>query len=348
MKKITVVGTGNVGLIHGAYLSKMGHEVSFLKTSNQNSDFYNKLVQEKEYKLVDYNNEEHCVSFKSISKNSQNEIENADIVLIATTTLQHEDVAKLISPHLKDGVVIAIMPSYASRMHFEKHIKSNVKFVEFETSVYNGRIVDSEFVNVSFENCRVAASFTNFSSSDKEEFLDDFFKIDLERNSSLEIALHNPNMIVHTIGMVLSSARIEYSKGEFWLYKEAFTESVINVIKKFDLEKNAILNALGFESLTYFDAAKWRNEEDLSKDSLEVFRSFSEDASKGPSTLRHRYLLEDVPMGLVLFEELGRILGINTPIATSIINLSEALLNENFRDNTNLFTEEELRNIILD
>ena len=156
------------------------------------------------------------------------------------------------------------------------------------------------------------------------------------RKNILESTLHNPNLIVHPIGVLFSAARIEYSKGEFWIYKEAFTESVANVIHRFDKERNAVLTLFGSEYLSYFDAAKWRNEADLAKDSYEVFiQSFGESANKGPSSLNTRYLYEDVPMGLCLLSSIGKVLNIPTPIADSIIHLASALLDKDFWDQCN-------------
>ncbi|MCS4238344.1 opine dehydrogenase [Myroides gitamensis] len=334
--KYTVIGTGNVGLIHGAYLHLLGHEVTFLKSSTINSDTFNVLCDKKEYSINDFHKYDHKIVIHNITTSFEAAIPGADVILVTTTTLQHEDIAKRIAPYVKDGQIICLMPSYASMAVFKRYIDKNIKYVEFETTVYNGRILSPSKVNVSFQNCRVAASFTNFTEEEKEQFKSAFFPIDLERKSSYDIALHNPNMIVHTIGVLLSASRIEYSQGEFWLYKEAFTPAIINVIKQFDVEKNKILKALKCPELSYFDAAKWRNEEDLNKDSLEVFRSFSEEASKGPNSLNHRYLKEDIPMGVVMMESLGKLLEIETPIATAIINLSGALLNIDFRANGNI------------
>ena len=133
-------------------------------------------------------------------------------------------------------------------------------------------------------------------------------------------------MIVHPIGIIFSASRIEHSKGEFWMYKEAFTDSVINVIRAFDKSKNELLQAFGCEPLDYFEAAKWRNATDLSVDAMTVFRSFAESSNKGPSFINHRYLNEDVPMGLGLFISIGKIIGIDTSIQESIMALASALL----------------------
>ena len=153
------------------------------------------------------------------------------------------------------------------------------------------------------------------------------------RKHILESALHNPNMIVHPIGLLFSASRIEYSQGEFWMYKEAFTDSVINVIKAFDVQKNKILNAFGCDSLDYFEAAKWRNEENLNIDAMTVFKSFADSSNKGPSFINHRYLNEDVPMGLGLFISIGKIVGVDTSIQEAIMALASALLNKNLMAN---------------
>jgi len=151
------------------------------------------------------------------------------------------------------------------------------------------------------------------------------------RKHILESAFHNPNMIVHPIGILFSASRIEYSNGEFWMYREAFTPSVINVIKVFDVEKNKVLQAFGCEPLDYFEAAKWRNEEDLNIDAMAVFRSFADSSNKGPSFINHRYLLEDVPMGLGLYISVAKLAGVDTSIQEGIVSLASALLNKDLK-----------------
>src|SRR5205814_1092938 len=47
---------------------------------------------------------------------------------------------------------------------------------------------------------------------------------------------------------------------------------------------------------------------------------------KAPNTLQHRYLLEDVPTGLIPLIELGNAAGLALPTLRSIVNLSRAKL----------------------
>lgn len=333
--KFTIVGCGNAGLIHAAKLYENNNDVALLKTSTIHNDFFNTIINDNGYYVKDETNNgnEFFVKPMLITRDVKKAIEFADIIMIMTTTLQHEYIAQLISPYVRDEQIIVIVPGYMGSLIFKKYINKNVIYSEWETTSYNGRIVNNEYVHITFYNPRNAISClpvnkTNFTIDILSKY---FPNTKYARKNILESALHNPNMIVHPIGLLFSASRIEYSNGEFWMYKEGFTDSIINVINAFDVSKNKILNAFDCESLNYFDAAKWRNEEDLNKDSLESFKSFAESSNKGPSFINHRYLTEDVPMGLGLFISIGKIVGVDISIQEGIMSLASALLNKDLK-----------------
>ena len=334
--KITIVGCGNAGLIHAAKIYEKGvNEICVLKTSQTNSEYFDKIVAEGGYRVHDLTNrgKDYFVKPELITRDAKAAMEFAEIVLVMTTTLQHESVAKLIAPYVHDGQVIAMCPGYMGSLIFKKYVKADVVYSEWETTAYNGRVMNNDYVKITFYNPRNAISVLPIAKSQYvlDKFSTLFDNTHYLRKNILESALHNPNMIVHTIGMTFSASRIEYSKGEFWMYREAFTDSIVRVINAFDKQKNEVLKAYGCEPLDYFEAAKWRNEEDLTVDAMTSFRSFADSSNKGLMFLRHRYLLEDVPMGLGLFVSLGKVVGVDTSIAESIMTLGGALLGEDFK-----------------
>lgn len=334
--KITIVGCGNAGLIHAAKIyEKEGNEICILKTSQTNSEYFDKIVSEGGYRVHDLTDrgKDFFVKPELVTRDAKAAMEFAEIVLVMTTTLQHESVAKLIAPFARDGQIIAMCPGYMGSLIFKKYVKADVIYCEWETTAYNGRVMNNDYVKITFYNPRNAISVlpTTKSQYVLDKFSTLFDNTHYLRKNILESALHNPNMIVHTIGMTFSASRIEYSKGEFWMYREAFTDSIVRVINAFDKQKNEVLKAYGCEPLDYFEAAKWRNEEDLTVDAMTSFRSFADSSNKGPMFLRHRYLLEDVPMGLGLFVSLGNVAGVDTSIAESIMTLGGALLGEDFK-----------------
>jgi opine dehydrogenase len=133
----------------------------------------------------------------------------------------------------------------------------------------------------------------------------------------LETALYNANILLHPIGVLFNLGRIEFSEGEFWMYKEGFTPSVQKLIRALDAEKMALLRALGVEPLAY-DASYERRYE-------EPWSGFAADSSKGPASADTRYLTEDIPIGMVLWASLGERLGVPTPTARALIHISSVI-----------------------
>ena len=335
--KFTIIGCGNSGLIHAAKLYEKGFEVALLKTSSTNGRFFDIMNEQGGFKALDDtiqgNGHSFFVKPTLITRDVKEAVRFADIIMVTTTTLQHEFVAELIAPHVRDGQIIILVPGYMGSLIIKKYIDKDVTYSEWETTAYNGRIVNNEYVRISFYNPRNAISVLPVSRT--KQVLDVlsqcFDNTKYTRKHILESAFHNPNMIVHPIGILFSASRIEYSNGEFWMYREAFTPSVVNVIKAFDVQKNKVLQAFDCEPLDYFEAAKWRNEEDLNIDAMAVFRSFADSSNKGPSFINHRYLLEDVPMGLGLYVSVAKLVGVDTSIQEGIMSLASALLNKDLK-----------------
>nr|WP_311521725.1 NAD/NADP octopine/nopaline dehydrogenase family protein [uncultured Porphyromonas sp.] len=337
--RFTIIGCGNAGLIHAAKLFEAGNEVALLKTSQVNSEFFELIKEQNSFEVLDESSQGKGKRFRVtpslITRDVESAINFADVIMVMTTTSQHEKIAQLISPFVRDGQIIVLVPGYMGSLIFKKYIDKKIIYSEWETTAYNGRIMDSMYVRISFYNPRNAIS--TLPANKAQEVIDIFSKSFADtrysRKHILESAFHNPNMIVHPIGILFSASRIEYSKGEFWMYREAFTPSVINVIKAFDKQKNKVLQTFGCEPLNYFEAAKWRNEEDLNIDAMTVFHSFAEASNKGPSFINHRYINEDVPMGLGLYTSIAKVVGVDTSVQEGIIALSSALLDKDLSTN---------------
>ncbi|MBR5018588.1 MAG: NAD/NADP octopine/nopaline dehydrogenase family protein [Bacteroidales bacterium] len=330
--RFTIVGCGNSGLIHAAKLYEKGFEIALLKTSNTNGRFFDIIQADNSYRVRDDSSQgrgrEFVVRPALVTRNVRKAIEFADVIFVMTITTQHEFVAQLIAPYIRDGQIIVIVPGNMGSLIFKKYIHKDVTYCEWETSAYNGRILGAASVRISFYNPRNAVSVLPAERTPEilSILTQCFDNTRYTRKHILESALHNPNTIVHPIGILFSASRIEYSDGEFWMYREAFTPSVINVIRAFDRGKNKLLQVFGCEPLDYFEAAKWRNETDLSLDAMTVFRSFADSSNKGPSTINHRYLNEDVPAGLCLYASLLRLANLDSSLPDGIIALSSALL----------------------
>ena len=124
--KFTIIGCGNSGLIHAAKLYETGHEIALLKTSNTNGRFFDIIQEEKSFKVKDDtiqgNGREFVVKPALITRDVKDAIDFGDIVMVTTTTLQHEFVAQLIAPFVRDGQTIILVPGYMGSLIFKKYI----------------------------------------------------------------------------------------------------------------------------------------------------------------------------------------------------------------------------------
>lgn len=333
---ITIVGAGHGGTTVAADLKSKGHHITLLKTSEKlHLDHYEYLLRHNGNVTIQHDEKtSDVVQLDLLTRDYSIAFNKADLVILYVQTNFHEDVIQKMAPYLHNGQMILCEPGYLSTAYFIKHTSDKrLTVIEAESSPIDCRIESPGHVRVLFKNVRNPIGVYPKARSD--EILRDLAPLGYRftrLGSVIEAAIHNPNLIVHTVGAVMSIPRIEYSKGEYWMYREVFTPHVWNIVKSLDGEKMEVLEKLGFERLPYVEACKFRNAEDLSRDGTEVFFDYAQNSSpKGPTTPDTRYVTEDVPEGLVLLESLGKVLGVPTPTCAGLINIASAALSRDFR-----------------
>ena len=334
--KITIAGCGNAGSTVAADLALKGHDVTILKTSNKMHNEHFKTIKDS-HKIVLLEDGLEKVASVKTSENIDDAVQGRELIIIFIQTSYHEDLIKKLAKSLEDGQMVMLQPGYLSTCYFLKYCHKKITIIEAESSPIDCRIVKPGVVKVLFRNVRNPLGV--YPIADQEKAQEALSKLDLnfEANKTVvEAALHNPNLIVHTIGAVLSIPRIEYVNkvgGTYSMYKEVFTPSVWNTVIALDCEKMNVLEALGCSRLPYVEACKYRNSLDDDSDATEVFFDYANNsAPDGPHVPNSRYVTEDVSQGLVLLESLGKALGVETPVCTALIELASSSLGVGFRD----------------
>jgi len=333
--KVAVVGAGNLGCAVSADLSLRGHEVTLIKSSHSIHDENFTYLQENnghvvldEFGEIKSANIHHCSRDLSL-------IKDAEIVIIGTQTNYHEELIQKIVSYLSDGQILLINPGYLSTAYYLKYSQGkDITIVEGESSFIDGRLMSPGHFRVGFRNVRNPVGvFPNAKLNYAKEKLDALGFPLTYLSSVVEAALHNPNMIVHTVGAIMSIPRIEKTNGDYCMYHEVFTPSVWNILEMLDKEKMDVLEKLGFERIPYVEACKFRNSLDDERDGKEVFFWYAAmpTRAKGPTVVDSRYISEDVPQGLVMLEALAKQLSVPTPITTSLIELATAALGRDMR-----------------
>jgi opine dehydrogenase len=114
------------------------------------------------------------------------------------------------------------------------------------------------------------------------------------------------------------------------MYREAYTrknKATINIMQSLDNEKMQVLQAIGCKAVDIFEAGGFLG------NPLESFYRYSEseDRAISPTSVKSRYITEDVPQGLVLLESIANKVGVKVPIASAIIDIAGSALGIDFR-----------------
>ncbi len=261
-------------------------------------------------------------------------VEGADLIMVATVALAHERVARALAPLLKDGQVIVLWPGSGGTLAFRQvwdglSFDRPVFLAEAVTLPYCcRRLGGAGTVNihrVDGPNMLLAALPATDTPAVLQALAGTYANVVKPAVSILEPALYNVNIIVHPVGALLNMGHIEYSQGEFYMYKEGLTPSVKKVIYAMDAERAALFTTLGYKPYTY---------DEIFHDCFNMtVEEFATTSSKGPFSMQDRYVTEDIPMGATLTTSLARKAGVPTPTYDCMIHLA-SLVNETDYYNT--------------
>jgi opine dehydrogenase len=145
----------------------------------------------------------------------------------------------------------------------------------------------------------------------------------------LETGLDNIGAVFHPATIVLSAARIETGV-PFEFYRD-MTPGVVRLLETIDEERLAAARAYGVRATS---ASEWlvRSYEGIQGETL-YERIHSNAAYAGiaaPRSLETRYVLEDVPTGLVPIASLGRLAGLEMKLTGGLVDVSCALYRRDF------------------
>jgi opine dehydrogenase len=147
----------------------------------------------------------------------------------------------------------------------------------------------------------------------------------------IQTSIGNVGMVLHCAPLLLNTGWTESEKNIYKYYYDGITPTIGKLIEKIDDERVAVSDALGDKvesTKDWFIRTYHVSGNNLFEciQNNEAYKTID-----APGSLKHRYIFEDVPCGLVPLEAIGLKLGLDMSCTTLIIDLASKLLNVDFR-----------------
>lgn len=339
IKKIAVLGAGNGGCAAAADLTLRGFEVRLFSRSEET---LMPIRRRGGITLVENGAEQFAAPY-FVSPHLPPVIDGADLIIIAAPAVAHEYLASGMARYLQEGQRVMLNPGHTGgSLHFAnilRHagLKAKIKLCETVTLTYICRMPQPARVEIYRRTTRLrCAAFPGSDGASLIPEIQEIYPNIVRAQDVLETGLSNINAIMHPAGMLGNAGWIEKTGGDFNYYRDGITPAIAAWIEKVDEERLDIVKRLVLEPQRFVDIffqAGLTTEE--ARASGSVYRAIQESEPnrtiKAPPSLDHRYIKEDVGFGLVPMAEIGRSLGVKTPVMDALITLASAMHKTDFR-----------------
>ncbi len=333
-KPIAIIGAGNSGLAMAAHLTLKNETIRLWNRSSENIE---RLLKTRTV---------HCdgiikanVVIEMITSDLKATLEDVELILVTTPANAHKDIALAMSAYLNGGELIVLNPGRTfGAVEFmnvlkQSGCKSDIVAAETQTSVYTCRKNDSTSVVIYAIKNDVLISGLEPSINDSiirrlPDCLQSYF---IAADNMIQTSIGNVGMILHCAPTLFNTGRIETPHVNFKYY-ESITPSLAALLEKLDQERVEVSTKLGktVETITQWMRRSYNIDADTLYNCLK--KNIAYRAIDAPTSLRHRYILEDVPCGLVPLEAIGHKLGLNMKVVGLVIDNATKLLGINFRE----------------
>jgi opine dehydrogenase len=265
-------------------------------------------------------------------------VRDADLILCPAPATAQGDIARVLAPHLKDGQVVYLPPGTFGSYIFAKAAReagnrADAAFAETGTLPWLARKHGPHEVAITIRAKRLPTGVLplRLKHHALEAIGRAFPGVIEDCGDALSGALMNAGPIIHPPLITMNAAPLEHF--ERWdIHREGTQPAVRRVTDALDAERIAVRAALGYGAPHFpladhyaGEGAEWmygRGSHDRLTD--------SGDWREHIVLTQHRYMLEDVRIGLSFLISCGELAGVPTPLARAFLAIGGAVCGEDF------------------
>lgn len=272
-----------------------------------------------------------------VTSDLEKALSDARLVVVCVPAFAHRELAERCAPFLCQEQLVVLNPGRTfGALEFSRALAASdctpgVVVAEAATNLMTARSTGpAETYIARIKHAVPVAALPAGRTAEVVAALGEWYPQFTEAANTLETSFANVGAVIHPAITLLNAAHIENDQGRFEFYWDGISPSVARVLEAVDRERRAVAALLGVQvqSLMEWLASAYRA---TGSDLFESVRA--NEGYRGinaPSTLEHRYILEDVPMSLVPIASAGKAFGLNTRAIEALILLAGLIMDTNF------------------
>ena len=343
MERVAIVGAGPIGRATAAFLAHHGHQAGLWSPSGRSTASLLPVAGEPGRIWLTY---EGALSGREAITRIADAPSLADypVVVIAVPAHAYPSVLPQVVRSLRgDQLIIvsgalSLVPLWIRDRMVERNEAPVV--AAWGTTLATARVSPTADVKINtvrarFDVAAVPAAAGEAALRACRDLFGDRFSL---ADNLLAVALTNVNPIAHAAETLPNLTRID--RAEDWPLFHYLTPAAARICASLDRERLAIAQGFGLtvRSIEEHYALSYHVERgDIATIAEAIHAKYQ--GPLGPKTLEHRYVLEDVPYGLVFFEALARCAGLEAQHMSAAVTLLSSACGRDFRDGNPLLAD---------
>ncbi len=327
MTRFTVIGAGHGGKAMAAHLSLMEFPVVlFNRTADRVA-----ILKRRGGIDLECGEPGPCGfgALRGVTSDYAEALADAEVIMVATPSSAHRDVAAGCAPYLKDGQIIILNPGRTcgaiefAKVLRDNNCKADATVSEAGTFIYASRSDGPAQARIF--RIKEAVPIAALPATRTRYVLDAVnpaYPQFIDGGNVLKTSFDNMGAIFHPSLTILNAGWIEATNGNFQFYIDGVTSSVAHLLEALDRERVTVAAALGIRAQTALDWLQMAYDATGANLYEAIHNQPGYYGIQAPATLNHRYIFEDVPMSLVPIAALGERYGVSVRATEALIRMA--------------------------
>ena len=332
--EIAVLGGGNGSHAAALDLTEAGHRVRFWR---RDRDAVGALRARKNRLTLADSQGEREIEIALVTNDLSEALRGSELIVCPAPATAQGEIARSLAGHLVDGQIVYLPPGTFGSYLMAKVVRdegscADVSFAEAGTLPYLTRKHGPERIAITTRATRLPTGvFPHRNKAHALAVIREAYPSVEDAGDALSGALMNAGPIIHSPLIVMNAGPIEHF--DHWdIHNEGTQPAIRRTTDRLDAERIAVREALGYGAPHFPLKDHYGGGEEWMYGNVAHDKLVSSGDWRERLVLtEHRYMREDVAMGLAFLVSVADWVGVPAPTATGLLAIGSAICSDDFR-----------------